>query len=214
MSDSREWAKIAAAVVLPNVGGIWGSRITRDNLKPWYAALNKPKWNPPNFIFAPVWTGIYCSIGYASYLVYRDVVASATGWDQRAQLALALYANQMAWNWAWTPIFFKYHSLKWVCIAIVARMHREQCQVLYNSDYHADTGTDVVICQWHHFRVWPRSACWRYRQLPVVAHSITSIRSLDGFLHRMSRGWVSPHSSTTQFINWMGATMAPDREQQ
>lgn len=147
MSDSREWAKIAAAVILPNVGGIWGSRITRDNLNPWFTALKKPTWNPPNFIFVPVWTGIYCGIGYASYLVYRDVTASASGWDQKAQLALALYANQMIFNWAWTPIFFKYHSLKWVCtykhycICICAQcrlMHGKQCQVLhnYNFDFH------------------------------------------------------------------------------
>lgn len=116
MSDSKEWVKMAGAIILPNIGGIWGSQITRANLKPWFAALNKPKWNPPAFVFAPVWTAIYSSIGYGSYLVYRDITASATGWDQKAQLALALYANQMILNWAWTPIFFKYHSLKWVCV--------------------------------------------------------------------------------------------------
>lgn len=116
MSDSNtgKYLKIAAAVVLPNIGGYLGSKITRANLKPWYASLNKPKWNPPNFIFAPVWTSIYAGIGYASYLVYENLRGAGNGFDRTAQVALVLYANQMALNWAWTPIFFKYHSLKWV----------------------------------------------------------------------------------------------------
>lgn len=117
MSDlnTSKYLKIAAAVIIPNIGGWMGSIITRNNLKPWYASLNKPKWNPPNYIFAPAWTSIYCGIGYASYLVFEDLLATGNGFDRTAQVALALYANQMALNWAWTPIFFKYHSLKWVC---------------------------------------------------------------------------------------------------
>jgi len=122
MSDfnTSKYLKIAAAVVIPNAGGWIGSVITRNNLKPWYASLNKPKWNPPNYVFAPAWTSIYCGIGYASYLVFENLLATGNGFDRTAQVALALYANQMALNWAWTPIFFKYHSLKWSAIEIVA----------------------------------------------------------------------------------------------
>lgn len=115
MYNIREWAKIAAAVLLPYIGAFWGSQITRGN-QSWYNTLNQPTWNPPGYVFAPVWGVIYGSIGFASYMVYRDVTASATGWDQKAKLALILYAVQMIFNWAWPLIFFKYHSLKWVCI--------------------------------------------------------------------------------------------------
>lgn len=114
VSKSCECLKIAAAVILPNVGGYWSSKITRANLKPWYESLKRPHWNPPNYVFAPVWISIYSSIGYASYLVYRDVTTSAIGWDGNAKTALTLYGTQLALNWAWTPLFFKYHSLKWV----------------------------------------------------------------------------------------------------
>lgn len=117
LSTGRYW-KIAAAVILPNIGGWAGSIITRNNLKPWYESLKKPAWNPPNYVFAPAWTAIYSQIGYASYLVYEDLLAAGNGFDQTAQVALALYANQMALNWAWTPIFFKFHSLKWVCYSL------------------------------------------------------------------------------------------------
>lgn len=113
MSEGK-YLKIAAAVILPNVGGWMGGLITQQNIKPWYESLNKPKFNPPNYAFGPVWTGIYCGIGYASYLVYDGLLA--TGFNRTAQIALGLYANQLILNWAWTPIFFHYHSLKWVRI--------------------------------------------------------------------------------------------------
>lgn len=153
MSDTSKYLKIGAAVILPNVGGWVNSVITRSNLKPWYASLNKPKWNPPNYVFGPVWTSIYAAIGYSSYLVFEELVASGNGFDKRAQVALALYANQMALNWAWTPIFFKYHSLKWVsngkidvpmCVCVyecaLMRVHRKKMSGIKCSrlTYHTD----------------------------------------------------------------------------
>lgn len=130
MSDGN-YLKIAAAVISPNIGGWMGRIITKENIQPWYASLNKPKWNPPNYVFGPVWTGIYCGMGYSSYLVYDQLLATGNGFNRTAQVALALYAGQMALNWAWTPIFFKYHSLKWV--SIIANTHIQHHKLCTNS---------------------------------------------------------------------------------
>ncbi|CAF0853189.1 unnamed protein product [Brachionus calyciflorus] len=91
--------------VLPNLGGIAGSYFTRKSIKTWYESLDKPSWRPPNRLFAPVWTTLYSSIGYASFLILRDGVGSSRN------LALGLYGTQLALNWAWTPLFFHYHKL-------------------------------------------------------------------------------------------------------
>lgn len=89
------------AVILPNIGGIGGGVITKNSL-PWYEGLNKPSWRPPNYAFGIVWTSIYSSIGYASYLVYKE----GGGFDGAAKVPLIVYGSNLLLNWAWTPIFF------------------------------------------------------------------------------------------------------------
>lgn len=112
----KEVYKIIGAALLPNVGGWAGGIITSQNIKPWYESMKKPDWRPPNWAFGPVWTGLYCGMGYASYLVYRD----GGGFNGPAKLPLILYGSQLALNWSWTPIFFGLHSLKGVCFTIIS----------------------------------------------------------------------------------------------
>ncbi|KAG8538694.1 hypothetical protein GDO81_022199 [Engystomops pustulosus] len=104
------WAPAIGLTLLPHVGGILGGLITRKEVKTWYTTLVKPSWRPPNWMFAPVWTTLYTSMGYGSYLIYKEL----GGFTEDAVVPLGLYAGQLALNWAWTPIFFGAHKIGWV----------------------------------------------------------------------------------------------------
>lgn len=67
----------------------------------WYAALAKPDWTPPNWLFAPVWTALYVAIATSGWLVWRRT--------PRVGAPLALWAAQLVLNAAWSWLFFGLH---------------------------------------------------------------------------------------------------------
>ena len=86
----------------------------------WFADLNKPSWNPPSWLFGPVWTLLYIAMAVAAWLVWRT-----GGWKLRTP-ALALFMLQWLLNALWTPLFFGLHridlalidiTLMWLAIA-------------------------------------------------------------------------------------------------
>ncbi len=80
----------------------------------WYPTLRKPAWNPPNWIFGPVWTVLYLMMATAGWLVWLDRDVSSVGF------ALALFAMQLALNVSWTAIFFGLRNPGAAFIEIVA----------------------------------------------------------------------------------------------
>ncbi|KAL1403069.1 hypothetical protein pipiens_001802 [Culex pipiens pipiens] len=106
---NSEFLKIAAAIALPQVGGLLTALLALPELMGWYQRLNFPPIAPPNWVFPPVWTALNTALGYASYLVW----STGGGFAGTGRLPLALYGTQLALSWAWTPVFFKLHKLRW-----------------------------------------------------------------------------------------------------
>jgi len=79
----------------------------------WYAALQKPAWNPPSWIFGPVWTVLYTMMAVAAWLVWID------GGFAARRRPLAWFLTQLALNAAWTPIFFGLHQPGLACAEIL-----------------------------------------------------------------------------------------------
>jgi tryptophan-rich sensory protein len=66
----------------------------------WYATLKKPAWNPPGWVFGPVWTALYTMMAVAAWLVWQR------GGFASQRRPLTLFLAQLALNAAWTPLFF------------------------------------------------------------------------------------------------------------
>lgn len=71
----------------------------------WYATLDKPSWNPPSWVFGPVWTVLYAMMAVGAWLVWRE-----GGWKRR-RAPLAVFVLQWALNALWTPLFFGMHRI-------------------------------------------------------------------------------------------------------
>ena len=78
----------------------------------WYATLEKPPFNPPNWIFAPVWFALYVLIAIAGWRAFQR---APTG------MAMRLWAGRMVLNWLWSPIFFTLHWL-WPALAVIVAL--------------------------------------------------------------------------------------------
>jgi benzodiazapine receptor len=75
----------------------------------WYRALAKPPFNPPNWLFGPVWTILYVLIAIAGWRTFlRD----------RSGMAMWIWVGQQALNWSWSPVFFTLHAL-WPAFGII-----------------------------------------------------------------------------------------------
>ncbi|RZL34185.1 MAG: tryptophan-rich sensory protein, partial [Pedobacter sp.] len=94
--------------------GALGGWATAKSVQTWYPKLNKPSFNPPNWLFAPVWTSLYVLIGIAAYLVWirRDRII-------HLPRTIAIYFIQLILNLAWSFIFFYLHEIGFALFEIL-----------------------------------------------------------------------------------------------
>jgi len=105
----HRYLALAAFIALALGGGTLIGLSTQPD--GWYAALNKPAFNPPNSVFGPVWSVLYVMIGVAGWLVWQR--------DWRSHM-MAAWAAQLALNFMWTPVFFGLHAPAVALAVIVA----------------------------------------------------------------------------------------------
>lgn len=85
--------------------GFLGSLFMTNSLDTWYASIKKPPFNPPDWIFAPVWTALYIMMGISAFLVWQRGLKTA-----EVRYALMVFMAQLILNLLWTPAFFGAHS--------------------------------------------------------------------------------------------------------
>lgn len=97
---------ILISVVICELAGIIGSVFTTPSIPGWYEGLAKPPFNPPNWIFGPVWTILYAMMGVAAYLVYEKGMR-----NKEVKRAMAVFAGQLLLNTLWSIVFFGAHMI-------------------------------------------------------------------------------------------------------
>ncbi|MES2775240.1 MAG: TspO/MBR family protein [Bacteroidota bacterium] len=94
--------KLIISIIIPlAVGGISGY-LTATGVDSWYATVQKPSFNPPNWIFGPVWTSLYILMGIGLFLVWKQPAATPF-----RGTAIAIFIVQLVLNFFWSIIFFK-----------------------------------------------------------------------------------------------------------
>lgn len=107
-------AKLVISIIVPLAIGATSGLFTETGVGSWYQTIQKPSWNPPGWIFGPVWTTLYILMGISLYLIWKSDATLSLKW-----LAILLFALQLALNFFWSLIFFNQHAIGWALVEII-----------------------------------------------------------------------------------------------
>lgn len=107
--------RITTTVIICVIIGYLSSIVTRDGIITWYPTLVKPVFNPPNWIFAPVWSLLYIMIGVAGGMIWNRIETDKEG----VTSAFKIFIAQLALNALWSYLFFGLHNPLLALIEII-----------------------------------------------------------------------------------------------
>ncbi len=113
LARQRDIAGLLVFLVICFGVSVAGGAVTASSVGTWYQALQKPPFNPPDWLFAPVWTVLYVMMAVAGWRVWRKHGLRG------ARAAMALFGIQLALNLAWSFVFFGYRLIGAALIEIV-----------------------------------------------------------------------------------------------
>lgn len=98
--------KLVLSILICQIAGITGALFTAGSVSGWYATLIKPSFNPPDSVFAPVWTVLYLLMGISMFLIWKEGLR-----NKEVRNAFILFIVQLVFNTLWTIIFFGAQSV-------------------------------------------------------------------------------------------------------
>jgi len=96
----ESWVKLVIAILVCQLAGLAGAIYTSGSLTTWYATLAKPLFNPPNWIFAPVWITLFLLMGISLWLVWQKEK------KKNINTAFVFFSIQLVLNAMWSAFFF------------------------------------------------------------------------------------------------------------
>jgi len=105
--------KFVVSLLLPFSLGAIAGMFTAQAVPEWYSTLNQPSFNPPNWIFGPVWTTLYLILGFSFFLIWKQERS------QHRNQAILIFFVQMVLNFGWSFLFFYYHLIGFALLEII-----------------------------------------------------------------------------------------------
>lgn len=106
------WVSLVCWIVGCEAIGLIGARWTTREIPAWYRGLRKPSFNPPNWVFGPVWTTLYLLMAVAAWRVQYSPSSTLR------EISLAAFLVQLGLNLLWTWIFFHHHAIRAALVEI------------------------------------------------------------------------------------------------
>jgi benzodiazapine receptor len=114
--------KLVVSIALPLLIGAIAGLFTAQAIPDWYATLNRPSFNPPNWLFGPVWTALYFLLGISFFLIWK------VDPSKERNYAILVFLLQLLLNFGWSFFFFYFKmiglafveiSVLWISIVIM-----------------------------------------------------------------------------------------------
>jgi translocator protein len=112
--------QLILSILVCQLAGIIGSVFTANSVTTWYTTLNKPFFNPPGWVFGPVWITLYTLMGITLFLIWQKYQSSRKK-KKQIKKALVLFLVHLVFNALWSVIFFGLQQiwLAYICILIL-----------------------------------------------------------------------------------------------
>ncbi|MEX1189057.1 MAG: TspO/MBR family protein [Bacteroidia bacterium] len=109
----NRFIKLLLLILLPLAVGAISGYFSVSAIGSWYMQLNRPTWNPPSWLFGPVWTTLYLIMGYSSFRIAEKEK------NKERYNALLIYGIQLFFNFWWSILFFGFHLIGTALIEII-----------------------------------------------------------------------------------------------
>jgi tryptophan-rich sensory protein len=113
--------KLSLCILVPLLVGSISGYFTSTSITTWYVTLNKPSFNPPNYLFGPVWTTLYILMGISLFLVLNKAK------DLEKSKIIFVFSIQLILNFLWSFLFFKFQQLGLALVEILIMW----CSILF-----------------------------------------------------------------------------------
>lgn len=109
----KNFGVLLLSIAITQFAGLLGALFTATSVDNWYVLLQKPSWNPPDWVFGPVWTALYFLMAVAAFLVWKKRNL------YKVSLVLGLYLLHLAVNVLWSVLFFYFHEIDLAFISLI-----------------------------------------------------------------------------------------------